>query len=496
MTTSIFRRSLVFVFPLVIGCGFLHPNDPPQAHAGSDYATRTGKAIVLDGSGSTDPNQNVLTYLWTIMAKPDLSILTDEDIEHTSDSQATVVLDASGDYVFGLTVSDGTEQSVDEVVITAVELGIYDMCTDMWSWNDDTITEGIGLLASSGFNAALVPMAGGDTLLYDSDHVETKAWFPADKFPAAINGLHSNGIKAYAWFSLIHNYWIGNEVDAGLEWRGVCSDGKYDIDYWDQENNPWGRYFYDVIPPSILLSHQECLDLYKNIFEELITEMGFDGIDVNDNFQFLNHWDPVAQRTVWASYDFITMQKFVSETDADLPGIDLASREVYDPVDAAAYIEGSPTLRESFFSWRADQATALLKAFQDMADEIAPDIPIRPHLMPGYTSRDDWGYNRPGIAAAVDVCFLMLGEDRESIETAIGWYVDAGAKHIDARFSVMDITKQDVETDYQASLDKLVDRITWALEAGADSITLYNFGHIYANELWDLVKNAWHTIWD
>jgi len=82
------------------------------------------------------------------------------------------------------------------------------------------------------------------------------------------------------------------------------------------------------------------------------------------------------------------------------------------------------------------------------------------------------------------------------IETAIGWYVDAGAKHIDARFSVMDIESGDLETDYSACLELLVNRFTWALDAGADSITLYNFPYIYAHDLWDLIKDAWNEVWD
>ena len=27
-------------------------------------------------------------------------------------------------------------------------------------------------------------------------------------------------------------------------------------------------------------------------------------------------------------------------------------------------------------------------------------------------------------------------------------------------------------------------------------VGLYCFGHIYANELWDLIKDAWDTVWE
>ena len=87
------------------GCRILWPNAVPQAHAGTDFSTRTGKTIVLDGR----------------------------------------------------------DQSSDEVTVTAVELGIYDMCKDMWGWDAQVIAEGAERLSYAGFNAALVPMAGGDT---------------------------------------------------------------------------------------------------------------------------------------------------------------------------------------------------------------------------------------------------------------------------------------------------------------------------------------------
>ena len=88
-----------------------HVNKAPLAYAGSDLLVNEGEKVTLNGSGSSDPDNNGITFLWTAPQGITLS--------STQDSKPTFTapeVSANTVYTFQLTVNDGSLNSVADQV--------------------------------------------------------------------------------------------------------------------------------------------------------------------------------------------------------------------------------------------------------------------------------------------------------------------------------------------------------------------------------------------
>jgi len=94
-------------------------NSKPVANAGSDQFLDTFPSTVqLDGSQSFDPDDDPITYEWTITSKPEGSLATLSD---PTASDPTFDADILGTYIIQLVVTDsfGLVSEADEVVVTS-----------------------------------------------------------------------------------------------------------------------------------------------------------------------------------------------------------------------------------------------------------------------------------------------------------------------------------------------------------------------------------------
>ncbi len=88
-------------------------NSTPIANAGLDQTATVGSLIQLDGSGSSDPDHDSLTYAWSFITKPENSIAA---LNNSTEVNPGFILDLPGTYVIQLIVNDGHVNSQPDTV--------------------------------------------------------------------------------------------------------------------------------------------------------------------------------------------------------------------------------------------------------------------------------------------------------------------------------------------------------------------------------------------
>ncbi len=104
-------------------------NDPPVADAGPDQNANVGNLVTLDGSASSDPNGDDLTYHWTLQ-KP---FRSQAALSNSNAVKPTFTPDMPGIYTVYLYVSDGDANYWDELDVNVSMTGVADAGPDQYS---------------------------------------------------------------------------------------------------------------------------------------------------------------------------------------------------------------------------------------------------------------------------------------------------------------------------------------------------------------------------
>ena len=119
-------------------------NHAPIANAGNDQTINEGGTVILSGLNSIDPDNDLLTFAWTKLSGPEITIA---DPATPTPSFTTPQVDAGGaDIEFELLVSDGLLDSSDKVVVHVMDKNDPPVCelaaassTTLWPPNKKMI---------------------------------------------------------------------------------------------------------------------------------------------------------------------------------------------------------------------------------------------------------------------------------------------------------------------------------------------------------------------
>lgn len=108
-------------------------NNPPVADAGPAQEVATGILVTLNGSASSDPDGDTLTFQWTLTSTPEGSTAS---LSGSTTAFPTFMADAEGDFVARLVVNDGTTNSTPATVtVTAVAPALVGLTWTESNWD-------------------------------------------------------------------------------------------------------------------------------------------------------------------------------------------------------------------------------------------------------------------------------------------------------------------------------------------------------------------------
>jgi uncharacterized repeat protein (TIGR01451 family) len=139
-------------------------NQPPVAEAGGPYSGNEGSSITLDGSKSTDPDNNIVRYDWDLDndglyddasgVKPTVTFadngvytvrlkVTDAGGLSSTDSATVTIYNLPPVIIFFTITSNVRVGTMANTRVTFKDAGINDTFTAVWNWGDGTTSSGV-----------------------------------------------------------------------------------------------------------------------------------------------------------------------------------------------------------------------------------------------------------------------------------------------------------------------------------------------------------------
>ncbi len=227
MRTKLFLVLItVLLFVSLVGCSEAPAgdvNEAPVADAGSAITLKIGETVNLNGSASTDPDGDTISYVWSFSSKAAGSSATISGVTNVS---ASFVADKEGEYVVSLIVNDGDLDSEESTVIITVNLYDPDLTVNSVSGNTNAVLQGDSIEITSSVSNIWKGISGAFSVGY---YLSTDATITTgDTFIGSVSfaSLASNEAATSVSNIVIpestiaDNYYIGAIVD----YQGVISE--------------------------------------------------------------------------------------------------------------------------------------------------------------------------------------------------------------------------------------------------------------------------------
>ena len=186
------------------------PNSAPIADAGADIGPiESGQTVTLDGSASSDPDGDAITYRWIQTAGTGVTL---SNVNAASPSFTAPLVNGTETLEFRLQVSDGTILSTDTVRVTVQALGTVTIITNVVG-ADETVS-----FSSNVPGLARSVTTSGGTSTISATNVA------AGSYSFSVDGLRSRGYALTALFC--------NDTDSAVS----LADGDIDIALSPSEN--------------------------------------------------------------------------------------------------------------------------------------------------------------------------------------------------------------------------------------------------------------------
>lgn len=155
------------------------PDNPPTnavpiAAAGPDQTVHVGDTVTLTGSGS-DPDGELVSYLWTLSSSPAGSTAT---LSGTTAPTTSFIADVAGTYVLRLVVSDAGGSSAPDLVVVTVQSTTPPPVTSVNTPASITVTSQVIQTAVEPLGANLGRIAGGTNFAVNN-HVDGAGFEPS-----------------------------------------------------------------------------------------------------------------------------------------------------------------------------------------------------------------------------------------------------------------------------------------------------------------------------